>query len=76
MTQTIELHDIKLTIQYEYYFFSGIYLISPDREELVIESIHTEGDIYTLLENYSKSIDFIETIKEKLLPYARDNSRN
>lgn len=76
MTQTIELHGIKLTVDFDYYFSPGLPNIYPDREELTIEKITTDDDVSLLLDSCSRTATIYADIKEKLLPYARENSRN
>lgn len=76
MIQTIKLYDIELTCEYSYSFSEGIPNVYPDSEELIIEKIHTEGDITLLLDSHSRTITIYADIKEKLLEYARDNYRN
>lgn len=71
-TQQIKIADIVLSVDYEYYYMEGDYA-SEDFEDLSIESIHTEGDIAVLLDNYINSNVLYQELIEKLLPYARDN---
>lgn len=70
-TQQIKIADIILSVDYEYYYLEGNSEIH-DMEDLTIESIHTEGDIAVLLDNYINSNKLYQEIKENLLPYARD----
>jgi len=71
-TQEIKIADIVLSVDYEYYYMEGDYS-SEDVEDLTIESIHTEEDISLLFDNYINSNKLYQEIKEKLIPYARDN---
>ena len=74
-TQEIKIADIPLVVDYEYALIEGDYNID-DYEHLMVESIHTEGDIAVLLDNYVNTNKILQEIKEKLLPYARDSYFN
>jgi hypothetical protein len=72
MTQTIELFDLKLKVEFEYYFSKGLPNVYPDREELTIISIYSDDDLTKMLDSHSRTATIYEVIKETLLPYARD----
>lgn len=71
-TQQIKIADIILSVDYEYICIKGDF-DTDDYEDIIPESIHTEGDIAVLLDNYINSNKLYQEIKEKLLPYARDS---
>ena len=76
MIHTIELYGIKLTCEFSYYYSLGIPEIYPDREELTLEKIHTDGDIMDILDSHSRTVTIYADIKEKLLIYAREGNKN
>ena len=81
MIQTIKFKDIDLIIDYDYYFCPGV-MYSPDAsgmpdvEKLDINSIHSDGNICSLLDYCSRTVTIYADIKEKLLPSARDSFKN
>jgi hypothetical protein len=75
---TVNLLGIKLSVDYEYSYDPGVHTYPngdpgyPPNEEIEIVSITTEGDIQPLLNNYSKTQEIIDKIREKISKFERN----
>ena len=67
-----------LEVEYEYYYegerrYTSDLFGVPEYEEIDIQSIKCEGDMFELLLNYTKTQDIINEIELKISEYERNN---
>ena len=72
-----ESASVILEVEYEYYYEKGKRYTSdlsgvPEYEEIDIQNIKCEGDMFELLLNYTKTQDIIDEIELKISEYEKD----
>ena len=72
-----ESASVILEVEYNYVYDPGVHTYSngdpgyPEYEEIDIQNIKCEGDIFELLLNYTKTQDIIDEIELKISEYER-----